>query len=97
VYEILVQDLELRAETAADDLLRRLDGAPGLYALTVNPLLLTMIAIVHRYCGALPGSRADLYGQICQAMLWQRQEARISRSRRLGRRRKPCCAGSPSR
>ncbi|MGH3912041.1 MAG: NACHT domain-containing protein [Pseudonocardiaceae bacterium] len=70
------QDVVLRAEAAADDLLRRLDAAPALYDLTVNPLLLTMIAIVHRHCGALPGSRADLYGQICQAMLWRRQEAK---------------------
>ncbi|MGH8922677.1 MAG: NACHT domain-containing protein, partial [Actinomycetes bacterium] len=69
-------DLELRAEAAADDLLRRLAAAPALYELTINPLLLTMIAIVHRHCGALPGSRADLYGQICQAMLWRRQEAK---------------------
>ncbi len=47
----------------------RLDGAPGLYDLTVNPLLLTMIATVHRYRGALPGSRVDLNGEICQVML----------------------------
>ncbi|MGH3941723.1 MAG: NACHT domain-containing protein [Pseudonocardiaceae bacterium] len=70
------RDLVLRAETEADDLLRRLDATPGLYDLTVNPLLLTMIAIVHRHCGALPGSRVELYGQICQVMLWRRQEAK---------------------
>lgn len=69
-------DVRLRAESAADDLLRRLNGAPALYDLTVNPLLLTMIATVHRYRGALPGSRADLYGEICQVMLWRRQEAK---------------------
>ena len=70
------EDVALRAEAAADDLLARLDDAPGLYDLTVNPLLLTMIATVHRYRGALPGSRADLYGEICQVMLWRRQEAK---------------------
>jgi hypothetical protein len=69
-------DVRLRADSAADDLLERLHGAPGLYDLTVNPLLLTMIANVHRYRGALPGSRADLYGEICQVMLWRRQEAK---------------------
>ncbi|RSM50780.1 NACHT domain-containing protein [Amycolatopsis balhimycina DSM 5908] len=63
-------------EDAAGDLLRRLDRSPGLSALTVNPLLLTMIANVHHYRGALPGSRADLYGEICQVMLWRRQEAK---------------------
>ncbi|MGH8938478.1 MAG: NACHT domain-containing protein, partial [Actinomycetes bacterium] len=70
------EDVRLRAESAANDLLRRLNGAPGLYDLTVNPMLLTMIATVHRYRGALPGSRADLYGEICQVMLWRRQEAK---------------------
>ena len=71
-----VEDVGLRAESEADDLLTRLNDAPGLYDLTVNPLLLTMIATVHRYRGALPGSRADLYGEICQVMLWRRQEAK---------------------
>ena len=42
----------------------------------MNPLLLTMIVNVHRYRGALPGSRADLYSEICQVMLWRRQEAK---------------------
>jgi hypothetical protein len=70
------EDVRLRAESAADNLLERLNGAPGLYDLTVNPLLLTMIANVHRYRGALPGSRANLYGEICQVMLWRRHEAK---------------------
>ncbi len=65
-----------RAESAADDLLERLSSAPGLSDLTANPLLLTMIANVHRYRGALPGSRAELYGEICQVMLWRRQQAK---------------------
>jgi hypothetical protein len=67
---------EDRAAKGADDLLQRLKRAPALHDLTTNPLLLTMIANVHRYRGALPGSRADLYGEICQAMLWRRQEAK---------------------
>jgi hypothetical protein len=65
-----------RAAEAADDLLQRLNSAASLYDLTVNPLLLTMIANVHRYRGALPGSRADLYSEICQVMLWRRHEAK---------------------
>ena len=65
-----------RAESAADDLLERLHNAPGLSELTANPLLLTMIANVHRYRGALPGSRAELYSEICQVMLWRRQQAK---------------------
>jgi hypothetical protein len=65
-----------KAEKAARDLVDRLNGTPALYELTVNPLLLTMIVNVHRYRGALPGSRVDLYNEICQVMLWRRQEAK---------------------
>jgi hypothetical protein len=69
-------DVEVRAEERTADLLDRLASAPGLYDLAVNPLLLTMIALVHRYRSALPAGRADLYGEICQVMLWRRQEAK---------------------
>lgn len=70
------EDITIRARREANDLLQRLDSAPALYDLTVNPLLLTMIANVHRYRGALPGSRADLYAEIIQVMLARRQEAK---------------------
>lgn len=67
------------AERAADeaaDLLQRLRARPVLYDLAANPLLLTMIANVHRYRGALPGSRADLYREICEVLLWRRHQAK---------------------
>jgi hypothetical protein len=69
-------EAEALAAQGAADLLERLGRAPALYDLAVNPLLLTMIVNVHRYRGALPGSRADLYSEICQVMLWRRQEAK---------------------
>ncbi|MFH8369016.1 NACHT domain-containing protein [Streptomyces sp. NPDC018031] len=65
-----------RATEEAQDLLDRLRARPMLYDLAANPLLLTMIANVHRYRGALPGSRAELYGEICEVLLWRRQEAK---------------------
>ena len=65
-----------RAAAEAEDLLGRLKATPALRDLTVNPLLLTMIATVHKHGGALPGSRADLYAQICQVLLWRRQGAK---------------------
>jgi hypothetical protein len=70
------QQAEQRAESAAEELLDRLRTASALYELTVNPLLLTMIANVHHYRSALPGSRAELYGEICEVMLWRRQSAK---------------------
>jgi NACHT domain len=66
----------LRAAAEADELIALLRAAPSLRVLTVNPLLLTMIATVHRHHGALPGSRAELYAQICQVLLWRRQAAK---------------------
>nr|WP_225954096.1 NACHT domain-containing protein [Kibdelosporangium phytohabitans] len=65
-----------KAEAEAEDLLGRLHDAPALTDLTVNPLLLTMIANVHKYRKALPGSRVELYSEICQVMLWRRQEVK---------------------
>jgi energy-coupling factor transporter ATP-binding protein EcfA2 len=57
------------ADRDAQDLLRRLQERPHLQALTVNPLLLTMIANVHNYRGVLPEKRVNLYNEICEVFL----------------------------
>src|SRR5262249_46596363 len=54
------------AKDEADALLGRLRANRSIAALTSNPLLLTMVCMVHRYHGALPGSRGQLYAEICQ-------------------------------
>jgi len=64
------------ASRKADDLLARLRRQPSLYDLAANPLLLTMIANVHRYRDALPGSRAALYSEMCEVLLHRRQESK---------------------
>jgi hypothetical protein len=74
--ETASEEVRRRAHEEAEDLLGLLEDNPALDDLTVNPLLLTMIVHVHRYRGALPDSRADLYGQICQVLLWRRQHAK---------------------
>jgi lipopolysaccharide/colanic/teichoic acid biosynthesis glycosyltransferase len=66
----------LSAKTGAADLLVRLDANPAIADLSANPLLLTMVANVHRYRGALPGSRAELYGEICDVLLGKRHTSR---------------------
>ncbi|MGC4785041.1 NACHT domain-containing protein [Micromonospora zamorensis] len=66
----------IAAKNGADDLLSRLGGASNLSELTANPLLLTMIANVHHYRGALPGSRSELYQEICEVFLGKRHQAR---------------------
>lgn len=67
----------LAAKTRAANLLTRLDQTPTLFELTANPLLLTMLVNVHHSDpGALPGSRAELYGDICDVFLAKRDQAR---------------------
>lgn len=68
--------VERKAADEADDLLTRLRSAPALAELASNPLLLTMIANVHRYSGALPGTRAELYAEMCIVLLGRRQQAK---------------------
>ncbi len=68
--------VHMKAQQGAEDLLRRLRNAPALFELAVNPLLLTMIATVHRYRSSLPGKRVALYAEMCEVFLGKRQEAR---------------------
>jgi hypothetical protein len=68
--------VRLRARESAARLTFLLQEHPALRDLGTNPLLLTMIATAHRYRGALPGSRADLYGEICQVLLSRRSQAK---------------------
>jgi energy-coupling factor transporter ATP-binding protein EcfA2 len=64
------------ARHGAEDLLERIRSTSTLADLSVNPLLLTMIATVHRYHSSLPGRRVELYAQICEVFLGKRQQAR---------------------
>jgi NACHT domain/Sulfatase-modifying factor enzyme 1 len=80
-------DVRRLAQSQARDLLDRLRASPALYELTVNPLLLTMIANVHKFRGALPGSRSELYRDICEVMLWRRHEAKKLASGLSGERK----------
>jgi energy-coupling factor transporter ATP-binding protein EcfA2 len=66
----------MRARNDAQDLVRRIQQTPALSALAVNPLLLTMIATIHRYRSTLPGKRVELYAEICEVFLGKRQQAR---------------------
>jgi hypothetical protein len=68
--------VEIKAEEGAEDLRRRIWSTPSLSDLAVNPLLLTMIATVHRYRSSLPGRRVELYAEICEVFLGKRQAAR---------------------
>lgn len=68
--------VRMDARRGAEDLLWRLRQVPVLLEMAVNPLLLTMIATVHRYRSSLPGRRVELYAEICEVFLGKRQQAR---------------------
>ncbi|MER7922270.1 NACHT domain-containing protein [Streptomyces sp. NPDC096057] len=70
------REVRAEADRSAEDLLVRLRDRPALYDLAANPLLLTMTANVHRYRNQLPGSRAELYEEMCVVLLHRRGEAR---------------------
>jgi energy-coupling factor transporter ATP-binding protein EcfA2 len=70
------EGVRIAAREGAADLLKRIRGTPALTELAVNPLLLTMIANVHRYRSSLPGRRVELYSEICEVFLGKRQQAR---------------------
>jgi len=72
------EDLGVReeAQQQADDLVKRIRNSQPLADLAVNPLLLTMIATVHRRGSALPGKRVELYKEVCQVLLDRRQRAK---------------------
>jgi hypothetical protein len=69
-------EVRRRARKEAKDLRERLVGNPSLHDLTGNPLLLTMMVMVHRYHGALPGSRVQLYAEVCQVLLERWRQAK---------------------
>jgi Sulfatase-modifying factor enzyme 1/NACHT domain len=64
------------AARQAEDLIERIQNASTLAEMALNPLLLTMIATVHRFRGALPGRRVELYHEICDVLLGRRQDAK---------------------
>jgi hypothetical protein len=68
--------VRMRARESVARLTSRLEQHPALRDLAANPLLLTMIATAHRYRGALPDSRADLYGEICHVLLSRRDQSK---------------------
>jgi predicted NACHT family NTPase len=69
-------NVRMQARHKAEDLLRRLHEVPALFELAVNPLLLTMIATVHRYRSTLPSQRVTLYAEICEVFLGKYQAAK---------------------
>lgn len=71
-------DLGVREEARqqANRLIGEIQKQSALQELARNPLLLTMIATVHRRRATLPLNRLELYREICQVLLEKRQRAK---------------------
>jgi formylglycine-generating enzyme required for sulfatase activity len=68
--------IERRAADGAAGLLAAIQGNERVRDLAVNPLLLTVIALVHRYRAKLPERRAELYEECIEVLLGYWDEAR---------------------
>lgn len=64
------------AKKEANELLKKIRATPDLEQLAVNPLLLTMIATVHKFRSTLPGRRVELYAEMCEAFLGKMRQAK---------------------
>lgn len=71
----------LARQRGSADLLAALDAEPRVKALASNPLLATLIALLHRSEAMLPGERAKLYEKVVQLLLetWPGQARRSFR------------------
>lgn len=58
------------ADKKAEDLLKAVKENPKIEILTVNPLLLTIVSLVHGYRATLPKRRVELYEECCDVMLY---------------------------
>ncbi|HET91868.1 MAG TPA: NACHT domain-containing protein [Chloroflexi bacterium] len=61
------------------DRLREAVRRPDLRPLAPNPLLLTMMALLHSSYGRLPEDRAQLYGEIVELLLGRWEQSRLGR------------------
>ena len=73
-------DLDVRedADRQAKRLLAEIETHDALREMAQNPLLLTMIATVHRRFDSLPRDRVGIYAEICQVLLEKRPRTRLA-------------------
>lgn len=64
------------AEEQASKLVAAIEGNTRVSELAVNPLLLTVIALVHRYRATLPDRRSELYEEAIEVLLGHWDEAK---------------------
>ncbi len=79
-----VQDTELpfdiayqRAQSSVDELLPRAMAWPSVRRLATNPLLLTILALIHETLGRLPNRRIKLYEIAAQTLIESWRQAQV--------------------
>jgi len=72
-------EIKKRGEIQRDRLLNAFENSAGLKHLAVNPLMLTILALIQRSGNALPHRRIDLYKIVTRTMLdnWNQGSGRI--------------------
>jgi len=87
-YEDLRRLNVVKTPEESEELVRRLKTAvrrPDLWRLAPNPLLLTVMALVHTHKGRLPDARALLYEETVDILLWRWDQVKISGQKSLPR------------
>ncbi len=77
-----------RADDEASQLIGAIEGNPRVAELAVNPLLLTVIALVHRYRATLPEKRSELYEEAVEVLLgaWDKAKGLDTETQLAGRK-----------
>jgi predicted NACHT family NTPase len=67
------EEIAHNAQREIDSVLQAVDNNPGVKRLAVNPLLLTILALIHRNGSRLPNRRVELYDLATKTLLetWQ--------------------------
>jgi predicted NACHT family NTPase len=67
------EEIARNAQREIDNILHAVDNNPGVKRLAVNPLLLTILALIHRNGSRLPNRRVELYDLAAKTLLetWQ--------------------------
>lgn len=73
------RQLQEAGEAERDRLLRAMRENPGIKRLAVNPLMLTILALIQKSGGKLPHRRIDLYNSVTQTLLDNWNQARGGR------------------
>ena len=74
-----------QSKKAADDLKGRISRSRPVQRLAVNPLLVTILCVVHRFLGrSIPEHRVTLYEKCTDALLYEWDRAKFQEGARIG-------------